>query len=29
MIKHLGEILNAFFVENLQRYRQKGERVRL
>ena len=29
MIKHLGEILNAFFLEYLQRYRQEGERIRL
>jgi hypothetical protein len=29
MIKHLGEILNAFFLEYLQRNRQEGERIRL
>lgn len=29
MIEHLGEILNAFFIENLQRNRQEGERIRL
>lgn len=29
MMEHLGEILNAFFVENLQRNRQEGERIRL
>jgi len=29
MIEHLGEILNAFFLEHLQRYRQEGERIKL
>lgn len=29
MIKHLGEILNAFFIVNIQRNRQEGERIRL
>lgn len=29
MMEHLGEILNAFFLEYLQRYRQEGERIRL
>lgn len=29
MMEHLGEILNAFFLEYLQRNRQEGERIRL
>lgn len=29
MMEHLGEILNAFFIKNLQRNRQEGERIRL
>lgn len=29
MMEHLGEILNAFFIVNIQRNRQEGERIRL